>query len=119
MNFSCRVIRTSSSLSYPYWVVSFGGPIVIIAAVIQAAFQRPYSIFAGAIVSEVTCFVVNALYFVYMHVAHLRPPKYKYNQMCLLIYTTTTTTTTTTIHCSGHLIMINHSQTPCKLADAF
>ena len=53
-----RVLNRSSSASYPFWVVSFGGPIVIIAAVIQAAFQRPYSIFAGAIVSKVTCHVL-------------------------------------------------------------
>ena len=43
VNFSCRISR-SSSTSYPFWVVSFGGPIVIVAAVIQAALRKPYSI---------------------------------------------------------------------------
>lgn len=61
MNFSCRISR-SSSTSYPYWVVSFGGPIVIVAAVIQAALRKPYSIFAGAIVSKVACHVGHDIY---------------------------------------------------------
>lgn len=47
------LINRGNAVSYPFWVVSFGGPIVIIAAVIHAALRRPYSIFTAAIVSKV------------------------------------------------------------------
>lgn len=45
-------IPRGDSTSYPYWMVSFSGPLLLVSAVIHAALQRPYSSVFGAIVSS-------------------------------------------------------------------
>lgn len=46
-----------------------------------------YFCWSHCIQSYMSCFLVNTLYFVYMHVTHPRLPKCKHSKMCILIYT--------------------------------
>ena len=61
ISFGLGAVIAGGAASYPFWVVSFGGPIVIIAAVIHAALRRPYSIFTAAITTFFSVFFITAL----------------------------------------------------------
>ena len=45
----------SQPYSYPYWMVCFSGPFVIVTAILHAALWKPISIIMGAIVSSAHC----------------------------------------------------------------
>lgn len=46
----------AESQSYPFWMTIFSGVAVVIAALLHAAFWKPFSMFFGAIVSAQTAF---------------------------------------------------------------